>query len=418
MTNLFAQIGLSDNILQAISTLDYTTPTPIQQKMIPQILMGHDVMGLAATGSGKTAAFTLPILDILANEQSRFRMPRALILAPTRELAIQIEDNINLYGKFHQQSYASLIGGVSMDAQSKLLDKNIDIVIATPGRFLDHCQKGNILCNDIRIFILDEADRMFDMGFQQELDAILKLLPAKRQNVFLSATMPKNVNKLAQSYLNNPKKIQINQENKANTDIEQYMLQCAENDKIELLKNILHTDIVQSALIFCNKKSDVDKYGRALQKHGFNVGILHGDMAQNIRLEWLNKFKEDKIDYLVCSDVAARGLDIKSVSHVINVNVPQNPEDYIHRIGRTGRAGMKGCAITFVSKKENNLWHDVSKFQNKTLEPAIFHNGQLSLKKNNPTVKKKNNKNIANKTHSENIDIPFKMRDDVPAFLK
>lgn len=436
--NDFHYLGLSDNILKSIDELKYTSATPIQSKMIPQILMGRDVIGLAATGSGKTAAFTLPILDILASGTSRFRMPRALILVPTRELASQIEENINLYGKYHQQKYLLLIGGVSMDAQIKALDSNIDIIIATPGRFLDHCRQGRILCNDIGILVLDEADRMLDMGFQQDLEAILDILPQNKQNIFLSATMPKNVSYLVRKYLNNPKEIQIDQENQASHDIIQYMIECDKTSKPYSLQELLNMPNIVSVLVFCNKKNEVNNIGKMLQKNGYSAGMLHGDMSQNLRLQWLEKFKQGDVNILVCSDVAARGLDIKSVSHVINVNVPLNPEDYIHRIGRTGRAGIKGYAITLVSNEETKYWQDVMKFQNKQLTPTILQDGKLisdakstqKLKTKKMAPKKagieqqsKYDKHKLNKSYREDIstgeeNTPFGQRDDLPAFLK
>lgn len=426
--NDFHFLGLSDNILKAIDELEYKTATPIQSKMIPQILMGRDVIGLAATGSGKTAAFTLPILDVLASGTSRFRMPRALILVPTRELASQIEQNINLYGKYHQQNYVLLIGGVSMDGQIKALDNNIDIIIATPGRFLDHCRQGRILCNDIGILVLDEADRMLDMGFQQELEAILDILPKQKQNIFLSATMPKNVRNLVRKYLNNPKEIQIDQENQASDDITQYMLQCDGKSKQKILQDLLNMPDISSVLLFCNKKNEVNNVGKMLQKNGFNAGMLHGDMSQDMRLEWLEKFKQGDINILACSDVVARGLDIKAVSHVINVNVPLNPEDYIHRIGRTGRAGMKGCAITLVDDKDEKYWQQVMDFQQKQLTPSILRNGLLidghdaprKHTKSKKTSSKSNSKKQVQNTPQNNQQetLPFGKRNDLPAFLK
>ena len=351
----FADLGLSPDTLKAVADAGYVTPTPIQTQAIPVVLMGRDVLGVAQTGTGKTAAFTMPLIDVLADGRSKARMPRSLILAPTRELAAQISDNFVKYGKYHPLSMALLIGGESFVDQEKALDRGVDVLIATPGRLLDLYERGRILLNDAKILVIDEADRMLDMGFIPDVERIVNLLPKMRQTLFFSATMDKEIRKLADQFLMNPKEIAVSPQASAATTVEQGLVTVRTLDKREALRRILRAKNVHNAFIFCNRKKDVDILFKSLEKHGFNAVALHGDMPQSKRNEMLAKFKANEAELLVCSDVAARGLDISDVSHVLNFDVPVNAEDYIHRIGRTGRAGKAGHAYTLATPGDAKL---------------------------------------------------------------
>jgi len=351
----FADLGLSEDILKAIQDVGYTTPTPIQEQAIPYVLMMRDVLGCAQTGTGKTAGFVLPMLEMLGAGRARARMPRSLILEPTRELAAQVAENFEIYGKYHKLSMALLIGGETMDAQIAALDRGVDVLIATPGRMLDLFERGRIMLADIKIFVIDEADRMLDMGFIPDVERIAGLLPPMKQTLFFSATMPPEIRKLADRFLKNPKTVTVSPPSSTNINVTQkfIMLQQA-NDwlKRETLRHLLKRDSVKNAFIFCNRKRDVASLHKSLVKHGFNAGALHGDMEQSERTATLDKFRRNEISLLVCSDVAARGLDIDAVSHVFNFDVPFHAEDYVHRIGRTGRAGLNGTAYTLVTPEE------------------------------------------------------------------
>ncbi|MBY0508938.1 MAG: DEAD/DEAH box helicase [Rhodospirillaceae bacterium] len=351
----FADLGLSPDTLKAVIDAGYLTPTPIQAQAIPVVLMGRDVLGVAQTGTGKTAAFTVPMIDILADGRSKARMPRSLIIAPTRELAAQISDNFIKYGKYHPLSMALLIGGESFTDQEKALDRGVDVLIATPGRLLDLYERGRILLNDVKIMVIDEADRMLDMGFIPDVERIVSLLPKIRQTLFFSATMDKEIRKLADKFLMNPKEISVTPAASAATTIEQGIVTVRTLDKREALRRILRAKNVHNAFIFCNRKKDVDILFKSLEKHGFSAVALHGDMPQSKRNDMLAKFKANEAELLVCSDVAARGLDISDVSHVINFDVPVNAEDYVHRIGRTGRAGKTGHAYTLATPSDGRL---------------------------------------------------------------
>jgi len=352
----FDDLGLSPELLKAIEDVGYTTPTPIQEQAIPHILMMRDLLGCAQTGTGKTAGFTLPMLEILANGRARARMPRSLILEPTRELASQVAENFMLYGKYHKNlTMALLIGGETMDAQIRNLDRGVDVLIATPGRLMDLFDRGKILMNDIKIFVIDEADRMLDMGFIPDVERIAGLLPPLRQTLLFSATMPPEINKLADKFLTNPRKVSVAPPASTGENITQVFIDMPSgNDwqKREALRILLRRENVQNAFIFCNRKRDVALLHKSLQRHGFNVGSLHGDLDQGTRTETLEAFRSGKITFLACSDVAARGLDIANVSHVFNFDVPFNAEDYVHRIGRTGRAGKAGTAYTLITPDE------------------------------------------------------------------
>jgi len=348
----FPETGLSDTLLRAVADAGYLTPTPIQQQAIPIILTGRDVMGLAQTGTGKTAAFTLPMIEILAAGRAKARMPRSLILEPTRELAMQVAESFNVYGKYQKLNKALLIGGVSFADQERLIDRGVDVLIATPGRLLDHLERGKILLNDIKVLVIDEADRMLDMGFMPDVERIVSILPAIRQTLMFSATMPSEIRRLSERFLLNPREIAVAPPASPSDTVDQVFALVPSRDKREALRQILRTENIRSALIFCNRKRDVGIVYRSLKRHGFDAGELHGDMSQAERFQTLDALKEDRVKLLVCSDVAARGLDIHFLSHVINFDVPTHSEDYIHRIGRTARAGRAGRAITIATPEE------------------------------------------------------------------
>jgi superfamily II DNA/RNA helicase len=333
--------------------------------------MGRDVLGVAQTGTGKTAAFTMPMIDILADGRSKARMPRSLIIAPTRELAAQIADNFIKYGKYHPLSMALLIGGESMGDQEKALERGVDVLIATPGRLLDHFERGRILLNDVKILVIDEADRMLDMGFIPDIERIGSLLPKIRQTLFFSATMDKEIKKLADKFLMNPKEISVARQATAAATVVQGLVMVRGEDKREALRRILRAHNIHNAFIFCNRKKDVDILFKSLEKHGFSAVALHGDMAQSKRNDMLAKFKANEAELLVCSDVAARGLDISDVGHVINFDVPVHAEDYIHRIGRTGRAGREGHAFTLTSPGDFKLLGAVEKMLGAPIPPLV-----------------------------------------------
>ena len=345
----FADLGLSPETLRAIDEVGYTTPTPIQQQAIPHVLMGRDVLGIAQTGTGKTASFTLPMIEILASGRAKARMPRSLIIAPTRELANQVSENFTLYGKYHKLSMALLIGGESFTEQEKALDRGVDVLIATPGRLLDLFERGRILLTDVKILVIDEADRMLDMGFIPDVERIVSLLPPLRQTLFFSATMDAPIRRLADAFLHNPREVKVAPPASAAETATQVLVTVAPLDKREALRHILHLEEVRNAFIFCNRKRDVGVLYKSLNKHGFDVVQLHGDMAQSERTATLARFKAGEVRLMVCSDVAARGIDIADVSHVFNFDVPIHAEDYVHRIGRTGRAGKEGKAYTLAT---------------------------------------------------------------------
>ncbi|HJQ59982.1 MAG TPA: DEAD/DEAH box helicase, partial [Vineibacter sp.] len=351
----FDLLGLGPEVLKAVADAGYTTPTPIQEQAIPYVLMGRDVLGCAQTGTGKTAGFTLPMIEILGSGRAKARMPRSLILEPTRELAAQVSESFETYGKYHKLSKALLIGGMSFDDQEKILDRGVDVLIATPGRLLDHFERGKVLLNDVKILVIDEADRMLDMGFIPDVERIVALVSQIRQTLFFSATMPPEIRRLADAFLMNPKEISVTRPATAAVNIVQGLAIVPEVEKREALRRLIRSQDVKNALIFCNRKKDVDILHKSLARHGFNVGALHGDMAQAVRMDTLERFKLGEIRLLVCSDVAARGLDIDDMSHVFNFDVPFQPEDYVHRIGRTGRAGKTGAAFTLASPEDGNL---------------------------------------------------------------
>jgi len=357
----FADLGLSDELLKAVIESGYIHPTPIQEQAIPIVLMGRDVLGCAQTGTGKTASFTLPMMDILSGSRAKARMPRSLILEPTRELALQVAEQFVKYGKYLNLNHALLIGGESMNDQRDVLDKGVDVLIATPGRLLDLFDRGRILMADCKLLVIDEADRMLDMGFIPDVERIVQIIPQLRQTLFFSATMAPEIRRLADAFLQNPKEISVSRPASVATTITVGVLYVQERDKREALRRLIRREQVQNALIFCNRKIEVDVLYKSLKRHGFSVGALHGDMDQSARFATLNAFKANEIRLLVCSDVAARGLDIGGLSHVFNFDVPFHSEDYVHRIGRTGRAGREGHAYTIATADDGKLVQAIEK---------------------------------------------------------
>jgi len=359
----FETLGLSPQLLDAIRDAGYTEPTPIQAQAIPHLLMGRDVLGIAQTGTGKTAGFTLPMIEILAAGRARARMPRSLILEPTRELAAQVAENFETYGKNNKLSMALLIGGVSFVEQNEKLDRGVDVLIATPGRLLDQFERGRILLADIKILVVDEADRMLDMGFIPDVERIIKLLPAIRQTAMFSATMPPEVQRLTEAYMMNPRRIEVAPSASAAETVVQRLVKVngGFTEKRHALRKLLASEDVRNAIVFCNRKRDVKVVDQSLRRHGFNAAALHGDLPQSVRMDTLDKFRNGAIKILVASDVAARGLDIVDMSHVFNFDVPMNPEDYIHRIGRTGRAGREGHSITFATSADARYVQQIEK---------------------------------------------------------
>jgi superfamily II DNA/RNA helicase len=357
----FADLGLSEEIVKAVSESGYTVPTPIQHKAIPVVLMGRDVLGCAQTGTGKTASFTLPMIDILSSGRAKARMPRSLIIAPTRELATQVSENFVKYGANSQLTMALLIGGVSFSDQENKLDRGVDVLIATPGRLLDHFERGKVLLNDVKVLVIDEADRMLDMGFIPDVERIVSLLPTIRQTLFFSATMAPEIRRLADKFLMNPKEISVAPPASTAATVKQHLIRCTSKDKRDVLCKLIELETVDSALIFCNRKRDIGVLHRHMKKAGFDVAELHGDMSQPARTATLERFKKGEARLVICSDVAARGLDIKGLSHVFNFDVPSHAEDYVHRIGRTGRAGQSGRAFTLTTKEDGKFLDAITK---------------------------------------------------------
>jgi superfamily II DNA/RNA helicase len=370
----FADLGLSSEVLQAVADAGYTVPTPIQQQAIPHVLTGRDVLGCAQTGTGKTAGFTLPMIDILAAGRARARMPRSLILEPTRELAAQVSNAFETYGKHHKLNMALLIGGESFVDQERKLDRGVDVLIATPGRLIDLFERGKILLSDVKILVIDEADRMLDMGFIPDIERIVGLLPKIRQTLFFSATMPPEIRRLADAFLMNPKEVSVAPPASPAATVAQHLVTVRHEDKREALRRLIRSEDVKNAIIFCNRKRDVDILYRSLAKYGLNVAALHGDMPQPKRTETLERFKEGEIRLLVASDVAARGLDIQGMSHVFNFDVPIHAEDYVHRIGRTGRAGRDGRSFTIATPEDGRFLAAITKLIGKEI-PAIAIEG-------------------------------------------
>lgn len=426
----FSELGLSDNILRAVNESGYTTPTEIQRRAIPEVLNGRDILGIAQTGTGKTASFTLPMLTLLERGRARARMPRSLILEPTRELAAQVADNFEKYGIYSQLSMALLIGGVSFAEQEQKLERGVDVLIATPGRLLDHFSRGGILLNGVQIFVIDEADRMLDMGFIPDIERLGKLLPFTRQSLLLSATMPAPIEKLADTFLHNPIKIEIAKAASTADTISQFCQFVEARKKREALKDYLESRNVSNGIIFCNRKRDIASLDSFLKKIGQSCGSLHGDIEQRIRLETLEKFKSGDINLLVASDVAARGLDISTVSHVVNYDVPFNPDDYVHRIGRTGRAGRTGESLTLVSSSDEESWTKILNLIEKSIPTLELPGGKVAstvaqeqaqkeITSSSPLTKQKGNGSKSTRPKDMIDDHrPFGETDQVPAFLR
>lgn len=369
----FADLGLSEKVLAAVTAAGYTTPTPIQEQAIPHVLAKRDVLGIAQTGTGKTAAFTLPMLTLLEQGRARARMPRTLILEPTRELAAQVEENFSRYGTQHKLNVALVIGGVSFGDQDAKITRGVDVLIATPGRLLDHFERGKLLLTGIEVLVIDEADRMLDMGFIPDIERICKLTPFTRQTLFFTATMPPEIQRITEQFLTNPVRVEVSRPATAATTITQRLVASGGKDfeKRETLRRILNDAVdLKNGIIFCNRKRDVAVVLRSLERHGFNVGALHGDMDQRARMATLDAFRAGRVPLLVASDVAARGLDIPDVSHVINFDVPIHPDDYVHRIGRTGRAGRSGAAFTIVASQDSKYLDAITKLIGKGIEWA------------------------------------------------
>src|SRR5580658_3229770 len=367
----FDELGLSEKVLKAVQASGYDTPTPIQEQAIPYALQGRDVLGIAQTGTGKTAAFTLPMLSMLEKGRARARMPRTLILEPTRELAAQVEEAFGKYGVNHKLNLALLIGGVSFGDQEAKITRGADVLIATPGRLLDFVERGKLLLTGIEILVIDEADRMLDMGFIPDIERICKLVPFTRQTLFFSATMPPEITRLVDTFLHNPIRIEVARAASTAAGITQTLVRSggSPEEKRATLRRVVRTaENFKNAIIFCNRKRDVQVVYRSLEKHGFSVGALHGDLDQRSRMAALDAFRNDSVQLLVCSDVAARGLDIPDVSHVINYDPPHHAEDYVHRIGRTGRAGKSGAALTIVSRADSRAIEEIEKLIERKIE--------------------------------------------------
>ncbi len=369
----FDELGLSEKVLNAVEASGYEMPTPIQAQAIPPALEGRDILGIAQTGTGKTAAFTLPMLSLLEKGRARARMPRTLILEPTRELAAQVEEAFNKYGVNHKLNVALLIGGVSFGDQESKIQRGADVLIATPGRLLDFTERGRLLLTGIEILVIDEADRMLDMGFIPDIERICKLVPFTRQTLFFSATMPPEITRLTEQFLHNPVRIEVTRPATTAQNIAQTLVRSGSTpqDKRATLRRLIRSaENFKNALIFCNRKRDVQTVFRSLEKHGFSVDALHGDLDQRSRTAALDAFRAGTTQLLVCSDVAARGLDIPDVSHIINYDAPHHAEDYVHRIGRTGRAGKSGIALTIVAPEDGRTIDEIQKLIGRKIDYA------------------------------------------------
>ncbi|MBE1290947.1 MAG: DEAD/DEAH box helicase [Rhodobacteraceae bacterium] len=364
----FSDLNLNPKVLKAITEAGYETPTPIQAGAIPSALEGRDVLGIAQTGTGKTASFTLPMLSLLARGRARARMPRSLVLCPTRELAAQVAENFDTYSKHLKLTKALLIGGVSFKEQELIIDKGVDVLIATPGRLLDHFERGKLILSDVKVMVVDEADRMLDMGFIPDIERIFGLTPFTRQTLFFSATMAPEIERITNTFLSNPERVEVARQATASETIEQnvVMFKASRRDregseKRKVLRALIDAegDKCTNAVIFCNRKTDVDICAKSLKKYGYDAAPIHGDLDQSQRTKTLDAFRNGELRLLVASDVAARGLDVPSVSHVFNFDVPGHAEDYVHRIGRTGRAGREGKAITICSPRDEKQFDAV-----------------------------------------------------------
>ena len=405
----FADLGLSDELLRAVTEAGYDEPTPIQAGAIPSVLMMRDMIGIAQTGTGKTASFVLPMIDILAHGRARARMPRSLILEPTRELAAQVAENFEKYGKYHKLSMALLIGGVQMGDQVKALEKGVDVLIATPGRLMDLFERGKILLTGCNLLVIDEADRMLDMGFIPDIENICTKLPANRQTLLFSATMPPPIKKLADKFLSNPKTIEVARPASRNENIEQLLVKTSERGKRDTLRDLLDAEDVSTAIIFCNRKTTVRELAKSLQRSRYAAGEIHGDMDQSSRIAELDRFKRGDINILVASDVAARGLDVKGVTHVFNFDAPWHPDDYVHRIGRTGRAGAKGRAFTLITPSDDEAIDNIQKLTGYTIpihEPAEGETAPATKEEREPRREKSERGARGKSKRAETVEKP------------
>ena len=366
----FSDLGLSPEVLAVLKDIGYERPTPIQEKAIPIALQRRDLLGLAQTGTGKTAGFTLPMIDLLAQGRAKARMPRSLILEPTRELAAQVAESFEKYGAKHKLSMALLIGGVSFEDQNRKLDRGVDVLIATPGRLLDHYERGKLMLSGVQILVIDEADRMLDMGFIPDIERICALLPFTRQTMLFSATMPPEIQHLADKFMSNPERIEVARQSSAAETVALRLLRVPGDPaaKRASLRALIRSLEVKNAIIFCNRKRDVDILAQSLARHGFNASPIHGDLDQSVRTATLDRFRSGELQFLIASDVAARGLDIPLVSHVFNFDVPFHAEDFIHRIGRTGRAGKSGEAYTLVTRGDQKALDAILRLIKKDIE--------------------------------------------------
>ena len=416
---IFSDLKLNPKILNAIQDVGYKQPTPIQLQAIPAALEGRDVLGIAQTGTGKTASFTLPMIHLLARGRARARMPRSLVLCPTRELAAQVAENFELYSKNLKLTKALLIGGVSFKEQDQLIDKGVDVLIATPGRLLDHFERGKLLLTGVQIMVVDEADRMLDMGFIPDIERIFNLTPFTRQTLFFSATMATEIERLTNTFLSAPLRLEIARQASAAENIKQSVIifKATRKDREGTEKRKVLRDLIlkegedcKNAIIFCNRKTDVDICAKSLKKYGFNAAPIHGDLDQKNRMNTLDDFRAGSLQFLVASDVAARGLDIPSVSHVYNFDVPINAEDYVHRIGRTGRAGLNGKALMISTPRDEKNFKAIEKLIQ--LEIPLIDNLSFDIKTSNvEKTPEKESKNTSRsrrpkKTLNTNIDPP------------
>ena len=381
----FTDLELIPAVQSAIIDAGYETPTPIQAAAIPFALQGKDVLGIAQTGTGKTASFTLPMISILAKGRAKARMPRSLVLCPTRELAAQVAENFDIYAKNVKLTKALLIGGVSFKDQEKLIDRGVDVLIATPGRLLDHFERGRLLLGDVKIMVVDEADRMLDMGFIPDIERIFKMTPFTRQTLFFSATMAPEIERITNEFLHAPERIEMARQSTTSETISQFLFKFTPShktktdaEKRDCLRDLIKQEKdLTNAIVFCNRKRDVDIVHKSLQKHGFSAGAIHGDLDQKERMATLDGFKNNDITFLIASDVAARGLDVPSVSHVFNYDIPIHAEDYVHRIGRTGRAGRSGRAITIMNtQRDDKFWDAISKLISKDIEEIEYKSAE------------------------------------------
>jgi superfamily II DNA/RNA helicase len=420
----FDELGLSKEILSTINEIGYKEPTEIQKKAIPQILMGRDVLGCAQTGTGKTGSFVMPLVEILSSGKSKSRMPRSLILAPTRELAMQVSEEFNVINKYFKLQMALLIGGVSFTEQDIKLAKGVDVLVATPGRLLDHIERGKVIIKEVKLLIIDEADRMLDMGFIPDIIKINKLLPRIRQTLFFSATLSKEILDIGKDLLINPKEITVSPRSSTSQNIESLFVKFDNKNKLNNLISLIGLEKIRSAVVFCNKKKDIEKVNLSLKNNNYQTVCLHGDMDQSSRINSLDQFKKGSAQILIASDVAARGIDVDNISHVFNYDVPNNPEDYVHRIGRTGRAGKKGKAFTIYEEYDEKNILMIEKVISQKVKTIDFKKISLNSSLKNKKNDGQNNTEIHNSTKKvkpkflpiENF-LNFKDSGKIPNFL-